>query len=725
MPEPTTNSLTNPGSLTETEALRLVSAVHQMPTGILILGPKGEIHYVNHRFDQITGLKLADRKQRLILDVCGSANRLLCEMLHEAVARRQPWQGELASEAESGRTGWVYLSISPVHSFEGALTHFAVVCEDVTATKTMLLEMKKSERRYRAIFESVGVAIWEQDFSAAREWIDHMKATGVTDFRAYFAEHPEMRIKVAGMVRVLDVNNYALKLFGATSKSQLLGSLDRQCRAETLEAIPGLIQAIADGDNYFEVETIADTAHGTKLNVMVGMALPPPDEPQEHVLVTILDISRRIRAEAEADRMRRFLFSIVDNIPLMVFVKDARDFRMVFWNKYSEELTGVSRHDLIGTTDFDHFPEEQARAFRADDERVVRERTLVDIPEEPISNSMGETRLLHTRKIVLTDDSGKPEYLLGIAEDITSKKAAERKRQELEREVTQSRQLEAVGSLAAGIAHEINTPIQFVGDNVRFLAESIDALLGMGPAIYKLVEGIDNTAIRDHLVSQLKEMEVTADIPYLLDELPSAIEQTLDGVRRVAEIVRAMKDFAPSAGKGHTAADINKMIESTLTVARNEYKYVADIVTNLDENLPPIECLQSELNQVWLNLIINAAHAIAAKGGDSDNRGTITVTTRQDGVSVIVEISDTGCGIPDNIRDRVWDHFFTTKEVGRGTGQGLTIVRSIIDRHHGTITFQSDRSTGTTFTVKLPLQRHEPAGIIDSDQEDLQEHKSC
>lgn len=689
--------------LTEAEAISLVSAVHHLPTGILILGPNGEINYVNNRFDQITGLDLAARKQESIGDACSFRNRLLCQLLHDAVRNRKTWQGELALEHDNGRCYWIYLSISPVKGFDGQVTRYAVVCEDVSDTKNLLLDIKKSERRYREIFASVGVAIWEQDFSTAREWVRQTQAAGVTDFIAYFAEHPDLPGRVADMIEVLDVNDQALRLFGVTSKSQLIGPLGKSCLPETLEAIPGLIQALADGREYYEVETVAETAQGRRLQVAVGIAFPKPDDTYEHVLVTIFDISRRLKAEAEAHRMRQFLFSIVDNIPLMVFVKDAFDFRMVFWNKHSEDLTGLSRHTLIGKTDYDVWPEELAAAFRAADEKVVRDGTMIDIPEEPITDASGNVRILHTRKIVLRNNQGEAEYLLGISEDITEWIEAEKQRRDLEQEITQSRQLEAVGSLAAGIAHEINTPIQFVGDNVRFLAESIDALLNMGPAIYDLVNNIGDCQLKDHLTDRLKQMEVEADIPYLLEEIPQAIEQTLDGVERVATIVRAMKDFAHSGSKERAGVDLNKMLESTLTVARNEYKYVADVVTNFAEDLPLLDCFQSELNQVWLNLIVNAAHAIGEKVGDTGERGTITVTTRQDDRWLVVEISDTGCGIPASNRDRVWDHFFTTKEVGRGTGQGLSIVRSIIDRHDGTICFTTVEGEGTTFIARLPL----------------------
>jgi signal transduction histidine kinase len=202
------------------------------------------------------------------------------------------------------------------------------------------------------------------------------------------------------------------------------------------------------------------------------------------------------------------------------------------------------------------------------------------------------------------------------------------------------------------------------------------------------------------------------------EELPKAIEQTLEGVHRVATIVRAMKDFAHTSVTDRNSADVNRMLESTLIVARNEYKYVADVHTEFAEDLPLVDCIQSELNQVWLNLIVNASHAIAEKVGESGVKGLLTVCTRQEDDQIVVEIADTGCGIPDEIHDRVWDHFFTTKQVGKGTGQGLSIVHAIIDKHDGAISFESRANGGTTFTVRLPLQSSQ-AGLLEDDDDDL------
>ena len=273
----------------------------------------------------------------------------------------------------------------------------------------------------------------------------------------------------------------------------------------------------------------------------------------------------------------------------------------------------------------------------------------------------------------------------------------------LELELRQAQKLEAVGRLAAGIAHEINTPIQFIGDNTRFFAEAFEILAGQ----------LDRQrgALTDHAPSTLAALDRVAeetDLAYVLEQVPGTIDRTLEGVRRVATIVRAMKEFAHPDQKEMVETDLNRALQATLEVARNEYKYVADVETELAE-LPMVLCHAGDVNQVFLNLLVNAAHAIADVTKGTAERGRITIRTRCAGDAVEVAISDTGGGIPEEIRDKVYDPFFTTKEVGRGTGQGLAISRSVVEKHRGTLSFETASGRGTTFFVRLPVDGPQPS----------------
>ncbi len=278
-------------------------------------------------------------------------------------------------------------------------------------------------------------------------------------------------------------------------------------------------------------------------------------------------------------------------------------------------------------------------------------------------------------------------------------------RERMQHELARAQKLESIGHLAAGIAHEINTPAQYVGDNIRFLQEAFtdfDNLLGK---LQGLLEAVRQGNLSDELLAEAEAAVREADVGYLNEEANNAIGQSLEGIERVANIVRAMKEFSHPGNGQKQATDLNRAIQSTLMVARNEWKYVAELVTDFDPDLPLVPCLPGDFNQVILNLVINAAQAIAAVAGDgAAGRGTITVTTRRDGEWAEICIEDTGTGIPDDIRPHLFDPFFTTKDVGKGTGQGLTIVHSIVvTKHGGRIWLETEVGRGTSFIVRLPI----------------------
>jgi len=266
-----------------------------------------------------------------------------------------------------------------------------------------------------------------------------------------------------------------------------------------------------------------------------------------------------------------------------------------------------------------------------------------------------------------------------------------------EAEVRQNQTLEAIGQLAAGVAHEINTPIQFVGDNVQFLSDAFQGLRGLlGTYAGWLASGTLDPAAR-------RAADAAADLAYLDDEVPKALAQTIDGVERVATIVRALKDFAHPDAAERTPTDLNRAIESTLTVAHNQVKYVADVTTDLGE-IPPVVCHVGEIRQVILNLVINAADAIQDSRANASRPGRILVRTRHEADWVIVTVEDDGGGIPPEVQSRVFEPFFTTKEVGRGTGQGLALAHSVIAAHQGSIGFECREGEGTTFAIRLPVK---------------------
>ncbi len=291
-------------------------------------------------------------------------------------------------------------------------------------------------------------------------------------------------------------------------------------------------------------------------------------------------------------------------------------------------------------------------------------------------------------------------------------------RQDMTRRLMQSQKLESIGQLAAGIAHEINTPTQYVGDNVEFLREGFCDVLGVLEAASSLVAALDARAEDFDLPASVaaaaeayKRAERDADVAFLRDEVPASLAQAAEGVQRVATIVRSMKSFSHPGGSSASEAamsaiDLNDAVSSTLTVCRSEWKYVANLETDYAADLPAVTCFPGELNQVVLNLVVNAAQALSEQGRGETGLGTITVRTRRDGTQhVCIDIADDAGGIPEHVQPRVFDPFFTTKGVGKGTGQGLAIAHRVVtEQHGGTLDFKTKVGSGTTFTIRLPIR---------------------
>jgi len=258
---------------------------------------------------------------------------------------------------------------------------------------------------------------------------------------------------------------------------------------------------------------------------------------------------------------------------------------------------------------------------------------------------------------------------------------------ETQREAIQASRLASVGQLAAGIAHEINTPIQYVGDNLGFIGRSLER-------ISKVLETVDTV----DFASAVK----AAKLPSLLRELPEAVSESLDGIAQIARIVLSMKEFSHPGSTTKVTADINRALENTLTISRSTWKHVAQLQKELDPSLPPVQCLVGEMNQVFLNLLINATHAIEASGKPLP--GVISVSTKRVGEDVVICIGDSGTGIPEAIREKIFDPFFTTKDVGKGTGQGLAICRNVVvAKHGGRLDVEGREGEGAIFRICLPI----------------------
>ncbi|MBW9262926.1 MAG: hypothetical protein K1564_15270 [Candidatus Thiodiazotropha sp. (ex. Lucinisca nassula)] len=270
-------------------------------------------------------------------------------------------------------------------------------------------------------------------------------------------------------------------------------------------------------------------------------------------------------------------------------------------------------------------------------------------------------------------------------------------------QLLQAEKMQSIGQLAAGIAHEINTPIQYIGDNISFLEEGFTDLLNLSEKQDTAMTSLAASPELREVLDAVETLKEEIDLEMLKEEIPMAITQSEEGIGRVKKIVQAMKEFSHPGKDSKELTDLNNLVESTITVCRNEWKYNAEMVTELENNLPAVKCISQVISQAILNIVVNASHAIAEQNKESGQKGRITILSRTVDNWIEIKISDNGCGIPEENLTRVFEPFFTTKEVGKGTGQGLALAyRAIVEQHEGMLEVDSQLQQGTIFTIRLP-----------------------
>ena len=403
------------------------------------------------------------------------------------------------------------------------------------------------------------------------------------------------------------------------------------------------------------------------------------------------------KAKASISDEQKEIDRLISLLPT-ILIGLSKNHKIVLWNKIAETVLGKKRSEVLG------MPLAQC-GINWDWEKIVagidESRTNgkpARVDDIRFQRSNGEERYLG---ITIKYFDGDNDCILGatiIGADITDHK-------KLENRLQQSQKMEAIGQLAAGIAHEINTPTQFVGDNTRFFQEAAEDLIQIIREYENLIDKAKVDALSPKLIAEAERRIEDIDLAYLEEEIPTALQHTLKGVDRINKIVQAMKIFSHPGMIIKQPTDINQEIEKTITITRNEWKYVARMETDFESDLPLVPCFRAELNQVILNMIVNAAHAIAeANNKNASQQGTIRIRTYHKGNWVKIRISDTGAGIPQEIRHKIFDLFFTTKGPGKGSGQGLAISHSVIvEKHKGTLDLESQEGKGTTFIIGLPL----------------------
>lgn len=420
-----------------------------------------------------------------------------------------------------------------------------------------------------------------------------------------------------------------------------------------------------------------------------------------------LKLRRKVRRQVQQQDMllaaQADYEELFERVPIGV-MKTVDTGRVISANQRMCEILGYNTVQQLIATDLRALfadPEKRRRDFMAwknsGDREWGGDVNMLRQDGTPIIANFTGTRI--------NDSRGNLRYVLSCYEDVTEQRKAAREIKKLESDLRLTHKLEAVGRLAAGVAHEINTPMQYIGDNVHFLSSAYEDLRALARGLTGHLRKVAEEAGNSRIEEVIEELEEEADLEYLDESVEGSFKRTVDGVRSVTDIVRSMKEFAYPNDKQQVPTDINGLIENTLTVSRSMYAAAATVSTELGE-LPATLCYPGELNQVFVNLVVNAAHAVEkANKGNGRAMGEIRIRTSVEDRFIRVDISDNGSGMPDAVRERIFDPFFTTKEVGKGTGQGLAIARSIVtDKHGGDISVTSVNGEGTTFTVKLPIR---------------------
>lgn len=473
------------------------------------------------------------------------------------------------------------------------------------------------------------------------------------------------------------------------------------------------IQRMKGVKSSYELEIIREDKD---IRQVLVTASPVYNDEQDitRVFAIIHDITKSKQAEQTLRESEERFRTIANTATDAIIMIDYRG-NVSYWNPAAETIFGYSYDEIIGENLHnilvpDRFIDAHKKAFP--EFAKTGKGGAIGKSLEVAGIRKDGSEFLIDLSLSSIQIEGK-WHAVGIIRDISGRKR-------FEVQLMHAQKMESIGTLAAGIAHEINTPTQFVGNNIRFLEDSFEDLSKIISMCGELIEENKRTGSNNDKLNAVSKAMEDADYEFLIEEIPKAIEQSKRGIQNVSRIVSAMRSFAHPGTEEKNLTDIHKAIESTITISRNEWKYVADLETDFDPALSVVPCYVGEFNQVILNLIVNAAHAIGQAinekktesglvddiGGSKkvDLRGKIKITTKKKTDYAEIRITDTGCGISEEIRDRLFDPFFTTKDVGKGTGQGLTLSYNVIvEKHGGEITFESEMGVGTTFVLRLPL----------------------
>ncbi|MDD4731718.1 MAG: PAS domain S-box protein [Desulfovibrio sp.] len=626
----------------EWEIDKLSQALQHSPIAVLMYDEDGVVEYVNKAFVALTGYEAEEVLGRG-LDVISSRQQdeAVSRKMWKTLRQGHVWRGETQHRNKSGREFWSMTHVAPLDEGKQAgARHFVSFMEDITKRKVAEGVLQERLQFIQTLMDAVPTPIFYKNIDGVYQGCNRA-------FEEYF-----------GIIRPLLIGRTLHEMqpeldAGAFHERDI--QLARRGGMEVYES------HARRKDGEIRDVIFHKAAYRNASGTPVG------------IVGSVTDITERKRAEREARENESTLTHVLQGIRAGIMVVNPEGGTIEDVNDRVVEMLGRERSECRSSScDSLHWLDEFGVP-------VASGTLLKPQTDKEYRLSLAGGGVLPVALTVLpTTIRGEPR-ILQILFDLSERKA-------LERQLNLAQKLESVGQLAAGIAHEINTPIQYVGSNLTYMQE----------ALARLAQAMEQCEQCTEVSGELKEE--------LLEEIPDAIKDAQEGVGRVASIVQAMRTFSHPGSDEQVPLDVNDAIRSTVTIARNEWKYHSDVVLELDDTLPDLYCVPGDFNQVVLNVLVNAAHAVADKVGSSGEKGEIHVSTAREGDNVVIRIADTGGGIPEEHKDHIFDPFFTTKTVGRGTGQGLAITHAIVDRHHGDIDFSSIPGKGTTFVIRLPLE---------------------
>ncbi|WP_419784496.1 PAS domain S-box protein [Maridesulfovibrio sp.] len=676
------------------------AALSAAADAIVILDNLGRVHWINKSFTSMTGYTFNEVYGKTLKVLkSGRQSPAFYKKLWSTILSGKPWTGELINKRKNGKIYYEKQSITPVPDAEGRISNFIAIKSDITDKKLAQKSLEDREAKLSALFNGVIDAIVTADskgdilsVNPAAEKIFGYGSGTLVGQNVRILVPPEFRPNHDSFIR----------RYLKTGVPKVIG-IGREIEAVRSDGtrfpIDLSINEIRTPDAVMFTAIVRDISERKEQERQLQMLNEQLEQLVDERTAALTrrteeltkEVAERKRAEMETRQNQELLRSLLDGISAAFLIIDVEKRIIAETNTIAEEMFGINRGKMLGRN-CDRTFSKQGQYLH----EICPKGYEADSPKETMIIGRDGHPVSVTRHVLPITIKERP-HLAVILFDISDRK-------NLERKLEMARKLESIGRLASGIAHEINTPIQYVGNSVHFQKDGFADFMKVHKLDTRILAECRSAGLFPQLLKQRDELAEEEELDFLIEEIPNSCDRAQNGIQRVAGIVHAMKNFAHPGQEEKQPADINKLIANTVTVSRNEWKYHADLDMQL-ETLPLVNCFQGSINQVLLNMIVNAAHAIKYKYDETGGKGKIAISTYWSYDDVFINISDDGTGIPDSIKDKIFEPFFTTKQVGEGSGQGLAIAHDIVvSKHGGAIELESFPGEGTTFTIRLPIK---------------------